>query len=196
MHDINNDKAPANMLNLFQKTSDIHSYNTRSSPSSFKSQWLLVFNLCYSCTYLTPSWLAFQPFPGQTITSFFVQRTKNELKKLNKLNKTEVACLQNLIHVTFGRDEEVTSCKWNIRKTYLTHWLVTENFGECFLNHTSKHATAHSLTKLPWMLSEQISIRSRRNENGDRAVYTPTYILGFLTFPRAYWKCQRVQSCG
>ena len=33
MHDINNDKAPANMLNLFQKTSNIHSYNTRSSTS-------------------------------------------------------------------------------------------------------------------------------------------------------------------
>ena len=33
MHDINNDKAPANMLNLFQKTSNIHSHNTRSSPS-------------------------------------------------------------------------------------------------------------------------------------------------------------------
>ena len=28
MHDINNDKAPANMLNLFQETSNIHSYNT------------------------------------------------------------------------------------------------------------------------------------------------------------------------
>ena len=33
MHDINNNKAPANMLNLFQKTSSIHSYNTRSSMS-------------------------------------------------------------------------------------------------------------------------------------------------------------------
>ena len=33
MHDINNNKAPANMLNLFQKTSSIHSYNTRSSTS-------------------------------------------------------------------------------------------------------------------------------------------------------------------
>ena len=33
MHDINNDKAPANMLNLFQKTSNIHSHNTRSSTS-------------------------------------------------------------------------------------------------------------------------------------------------------------------
>ena len=33
MHDINNDKAPVNMLNLFQKTSNIHSYNTRSSTS-------------------------------------------------------------------------------------------------------------------------------------------------------------------
>ena len=33
MHDINNDKAPANMSNLFQKTSNIHSYNTRSSTS-------------------------------------------------------------------------------------------------------------------------------------------------------------------
>ena len=33
MHDINNDKAPANMLNLFQKTSSIHSYNTRLSTS-------------------------------------------------------------------------------------------------------------------------------------------------------------------
>ena len=33
MHDINNDKAHANMLNLFQKTSNIHSYNTRSSSS-------------------------------------------------------------------------------------------------------------------------------------------------------------------
>ena len=33
MHDIDNDKAPANMLNSFQKTSNIHSYNTRSSTS-------------------------------------------------------------------------------------------------------------------------------------------------------------------
>ena len=33
MYDINNDKAPANMLNLFQETSDINSYNTRSSTS-------------------------------------------------------------------------------------------------------------------------------------------------------------------
>ena len=33
MHDINYDKAPANMLNLFQKTSNIDSYNTKSSRS-------------------------------------------------------------------------------------------------------------------------------------------------------------------
>ena len=33
MHNINNDKAPANMSNVFQKTSNIHSYNTRSSTS-------------------------------------------------------------------------------------------------------------------------------------------------------------------
>ena len=33
MYDINNGKAPTNMLNLFQKTSNIHSYNTRSSSS-------------------------------------------------------------------------------------------------------------------------------------------------------------------
>ena len=33
MHDINNNKAPVNMSNLFQKTSYIHSYNTRSSTS-------------------------------------------------------------------------------------------------------------------------------------------------------------------
>ena len=33
MHDIDNDKAPANMLNSFQKTSNFHSYNTRSSTS-------------------------------------------------------------------------------------------------------------------------------------------------------------------
>ena len=35
MHDINNDKAPANMLNLFQKTSNIHLYNTRSTSGKF-----------------------------------------------------------------------------------------------------------------------------------------------------------------
>ena len=33
MHDINNDKAPANMLNLFQETSNIHSHNTWLSTS-------------------------------------------------------------------------------------------------------------------------------------------------------------------
>jgi len=33
MHDISNCKAPTNMSNLFQKTSNIHSYNTRSSTS-------------------------------------------------------------------------------------------------------------------------------------------------------------------
>ena len=31
MYDINNGKAPTNMLKLFQKTSNIHSYNTRLS---------------------------------------------------------------------------------------------------------------------------------------------------------------------
>ena len=35
MHYINNNKAPANMLNLFQKTSNIHSYNTRLRLKSF-----------------------------------------------------------------------------------------------------------------------------------------------------------------
>ena len=33
MHDANNNKAPVNMSNLFQKTSNIHSCNTRSSTS-------------------------------------------------------------------------------------------------------------------------------------------------------------------
>ena len=33
MHDTNNNKAPVNMSILFQKTSNIHSYNTRSSMS-------------------------------------------------------------------------------------------------------------------------------------------------------------------
>ena len=33
MHDINDDKALANMLNLFQKTSNIHLYNAWSSTS-------------------------------------------------------------------------------------------------------------------------------------------------------------------
>ena len=33
MHDISNDNAPADLLNLFQKTSNIHSFNTRSSTS-------------------------------------------------------------------------------------------------------------------------------------------------------------------
>ena len=33
MHDINNDKAPANMLNLFQKTSNLHLHNAGSSTS-------------------------------------------------------------------------------------------------------------------------------------------------------------------
>lgn len=33
MHNVNNDRAPANILNLFQKTSNIHSYNTRSFTS-------------------------------------------------------------------------------------------------------------------------------------------------------------------
>ena len=33
MYAINNGKAPTNMLNLFQKTSNIPSYNTRSSTS-------------------------------------------------------------------------------------------------------------------------------------------------------------------
>ena len=51
MHDINNDKAPANMSNLFQKTSNIHSYNTRSSTSgtfSVKRSRLEIQNNCFS----------------------------------------------------------------------------------------------------------------------------------------------------
>ena len=51
MHDINNDKAPANTPNLFQKTSNIHSYNTRSSTSgtfSVKRSRLEIQNNCFS----------------------------------------------------------------------------------------------------------------------------------------------------
>ena len=33
MHDINNNNPPTNLLNLFEKTSTIHSYYTRSSSS-------------------------------------------------------------------------------------------------------------------------------------------------------------------
>ena len=33
MHDINNNNSPTNLLNLFEKTSTIHSYYTRSSSS-------------------------------------------------------------------------------------------------------------------------------------------------------------------
>ena len=33
MHDINNNRSPPNLLNSFEKTSTIHSYNTRSSTS-------------------------------------------------------------------------------------------------------------------------------------------------------------------
>ena len=33
IHDINNNNSPPNLLNLFEKTSTIHSYNTRSSTS-------------------------------------------------------------------------------------------------------------------------------------------------------------------
>ena len=33
MYDINNNNAPLNILKLFQKTSSIHTYNTRSSTS-------------------------------------------------------------------------------------------------------------------------------------------------------------------
>ena len=33
MHDINNDKAQVNVSNLFQKTSNIHSYNSQSYKS-------------------------------------------------------------------------------------------------------------------------------------------------------------------
>ena len=33
IHDIKNNNSPPNLLNLFEKTSAIHSYNTRSSTS-------------------------------------------------------------------------------------------------------------------------------------------------------------------
>ena len=51
MYDINNGKAPTNMLNLFQKTSNIHSYNTRLSPfgkSFVKSSRLEIQNSSFS----------------------------------------------------------------------------------------------------------------------------------------------------
>ena len=48
IHDINNNKAPVNMSNLFQKTSNIHSYNTRSSTSG--SFMLKVLCLKYNTT--------------------------------------------------------------------------------------------------------------------------------------------------
>ena len=51
MYDINNGKAPTNMLRLFQKTSNIHSYNTRSSTSgkfSVKSSRLEIQNNSFS----------------------------------------------------------------------------------------------------------------------------------------------------
>ena len=52
MHDISNDKAPANMLNLFQKTSKIYSYNTRLCTSGkfyVKSTTLEIQNNSFSC---------------------------------------------------------------------------------------------------------------------------------------------------
>ena len=51
MHDINNNKAPVNMSNLFQKTSNILSYNTRSSTSGkfyVKSSRLEIQNSSFS----------------------------------------------------------------------------------------------------------------------------------------------------
>ena len=51
MHDINNNKAPVSMSNLFQKTSNIHSYNTRSSTSGkfyVKSSRLEILNSSFS----------------------------------------------------------------------------------------------------------------------------------------------------
>ena len=50
MHDINNNKAPVNMSNLFRNTSNIHSYNTRSSMSGkfyVKSSRLEIQNISF-----------------------------------------------------------------------------------------------------------------------------------------------------
>ena len=52
MHDISNDKAPANMLNLFRKTSKIYSCNTRLCTSGkfyVKSTTLEIQNKSFSC---------------------------------------------------------------------------------------------------------------------------------------------------
>lgn len=52
MHDIGNDKAPANMFNLFQKTSNIYSYNIRSCTSGkfyVKSTTLEIQNNPFFC---------------------------------------------------------------------------------------------------------------------------------------------------
>ena len=76
MHDINNDKAPANMLNLFQKTCNIHSYNTRSSTSGkfhVKSSRLKKQNNSLS-------WLGVKLW--NMITSFLTDLPKNAFKKV------------------------------------------------------------------------------------------------------------------
>ena len=38
MHDIRNRKVPSNILNLFSDTTNIHSYNSRSSPSRLRGK--------------------------------------------------------------------------------------------------------------------------------------------------------------
>ena len=50
MHDINNNNAPERNSNLFQKTSNIHSYNTRSTSGEFcvKSSRLEIQNNSFS----------------------------------------------------------------------------------------------------------------------------------------------------
>ena len=51
MHDINNNKAPVKISSLFPKTSNIHSYNTRSSTSGsfmLKSSKLEIQNNSFS----------------------------------------------------------------------------------------------------------------------------------------------------
>ena len=76
MHDINNIKAPVNLSNLFQKTSNIHSYNTRSSWSGrfyVKSSTLEIQNNSFS-------WLGVTLW--NKIPSYTTNLPKNAFKRI------------------------------------------------------------------------------------------------------------------
>ena len=116
MHNINNNKAPAKILNLFQKTSHVHSYNTWSTTSRkfyFKSARLEIQNNSFSRLGVKV-WNEIPPY----------------MADLPKKTFKRVLC--KLLFDILAKEDDYIQTPAIIKKVGLCRWIYSLNFNYCF----------------------------------------------------------------